>query len=106
MTLRKTILLFIGLGMIAALVACSSSSTKTTPPAIAVAISPAAPASLQAGASTSLTAVVTNDAASGGVNWTAACGSADCGGFSSTTTPSGTATTYTAPAAIPSGGTV
>ena len=36
MTLRKSILLFIGLGMIAALVACSSSSTKT-PPAITIA---------------------------------------------------------------------
>jgi hypothetical protein len=106
MTFRKSILLLIGLGMIAALMACSSSSHKTPPPPITVAISPAAPASLQPGASTQLTAVVTNDTAAGGVNWTATCGSADCGGFSSTTTPSGTTTTYTAPAAVPTGNTV
>jgi hypothetical protein len=101
MKLRQSIFLMIAAAMVAALVACGSSSHPIT-----VAFSPAPPASLQAGASTSLTAVVSNDSAGGGVNWTAACGSADCGGFSSTTTPSGTATTYTAPATIPSGGTV
>jgi hypothetical protein len=37
MTLRKSILLFIGLGMIAFLVACSSSSHTTPPPTIAIA---------------------------------------------------------------------
>ncbi|HWW15609.1 MAG TPA: hypothetical protein VN310_13180 [Candidatus Dormibacteraeota bacterium] len=36
MTLRKSILLFIGLGMIAFLVACSSSSHTTPPPTIAI----------------------------------------------------------------------
>jgi hypothetical protein len=37
MTLRKSLLLLIGLGMIAALVACSSSSHTTPPPTIAIA---------------------------------------------------------------------
>jgi hypothetical protein len=106
MKLRQLIFLLTALSMVALLVGCSSSSTKTPPPAITVAISPAAPASLQFGASTPLTAVVNNDSAAGGVSWTATCGSADCGGFSATTTPSGTATTYTAPAVIPSGNTV
>lgn len=105
MKLRQSIFLFTALAMIGLLVGCSSSSS-TPPPVIAVAFSPAAPASLQESTQASLTAVVSNDSANGGVNWTATCGSADCGGFSSTTSPSGTAVTYTAPATIPSGGTV
>jgi len=109
MTFSKSILLLIALSTIAALVACGGSSSNNPPPpppAISVAFNPAAPASLQIGAQASLTAVVSNDSASGGVNWTATCGSADCGQFSSATTASGTPTTYTAPATMPSGGTV
>ncbi len=65
------------------------------------------PTSLIVGATSSLTAVVSNDTKNGGVTWTVTCGSSGaCGSFSSTSTASGTATTYTAPTAIPTGNTV
>jgi hypothetical protein len=51
-------------------------------------------------------AVLTNDYVSGGVNWSAACGASSCGTFSPAKTASGVATTYTAPATVPPGGTV
>jgi hypothetical protein len=50
-----------------------------------------------------------NDATAAGASWTATCGStasgAACGSFSPTVTASGAQTTYTAPAAVPPGGT-
>jgi hypothetical protein len=50
---------------------------------------------------------VNNDAANAGVTWSVSCGSAGaCGTFNPTATASGSATTYTAPTAIPTGGTV
>jgi hypothetical protein len=73
---------------------------------ISVALAPAPPATLSAGASTQFRAVVNEDATDAGVNWTVVCGSSDCGSFNPTKTLSGVATTYTAPAAAPSGGTV
>ncbi len=76
------------------------------PPAISVTLSPAPPASVTAGATASLTAVVSNDSSNGGVSWSVTCGSSSCGTFTPATTPSGTATTYTAPANVPTGGTV
>jgi hypothetical protein len=75
-------------------------------PAISVALNPQPPTSLAVGATTSLTAVVSNDSKNGGVTWTVTCGSSSCGSFSPTTTASGTATTYTAPVAIPTSNTV
>lgn len=72
--------------------------------AISVALSNP-PASVQAGATAQLTAVVTNDSKSGGVNWTCA-PAGSCGSFNPAMTASGTATTYTAPATAPSGGSV
>jgi hypothetical protein len=51
-------------------------------------------------------AITTNDNAAG-VKWSVTCGSASCGLFSeATTSGNGAATTYTAPSAIPAGGTV
>jgi hypothetical protein len=55
---------------------------------------------------TTLKAVLTNDYVAGGANWTATCGGSACGSFSPSKTSSGQATTYTAPASVPSGGTV
>jgi hypothetical protein len=78
--------------------------TAPPPPAIAVTFNPQPPASLLVSATTSLTAVVTND--SKGVNWTVTCGSTPCGSFNPTGTASGAATIYTAPAAVPTGNTV
>jgi ferredoxin len=110
MTFRKSIFLLTALMTIAALVACGGSShttTTTVPPTISIAFSGNAPTSLATGAQTSLTAVVSNDSANGGVNWTVTCGSAGaCGSFSPVATASNAATMYTAPAAVPTGSTV
>jgi hypothetical protein len=64
------------------------------------------PASVAATSSTGLTATVANDSANAGVTWSVTCGSAQCGSFNPATTPSGTATTYAAPAAPPTPATV
>jgi len=73
---------------------------------ISVGFAPASPSTLEAGASTQIKAVVNNDALNAGVNWTVICGSSDCGSFNPAKTTSGVVTTYTAPATVPSGGTV
>lgn len=67
---------------------------------ITVAVSSAS-AIVDAGASTQVTAAVTNDATSKGVNWTVSCSVASCGSVSPTSTASGSPTTYTAPAKPP-----
>src|SRR3984957_8692187 len=79
-------------------------SAPTAP--ITVSLTPAPPASLAGGASANLTAVVANDSANAGVTWAVTCGSTQCGSFSPSATPSGTATSYTAPAAPPTPATV
>jgi hypothetical protein len=81
-------------------------SNPPTPPAISVALSPAPPTTITAGQTASLTAVVSNDSANAGVTWSVTCSVSSCGSFTPTTTPSGTATTYSAPANVPTGGTV
>ena len=58
------------------------------------------PTTLPAGTTTQLTATVTNDAANQGVAWTVSCATLPCGSASPTTTASGVATTYTAPAGL------
>jgi hypothetical protein len=73
---------------------------------ISVTLAPAPPGMLAAGGTAQLRAVLSNDAADAGVNWTVICGSQDCGSFQPAQTASGVATTYTAPAAAPAGGTV
>jgi hypothetical protein len=72
---------------------------------ISVSLQTAPPASLFAGGTTSIAANVANDSG-GGADWTVTCGSDDCGSFSPAHTSSGTATIYTAPATVPTGGTV
>ena len=69
-------------------------------------VSPYPPATLTASASAPLKAIVANDSAAGGVNWTVACGSSDCGSFNPAQTASGIETTYTAPSTVPAGGSV
>lgn len=78
----------------------------TTSPPISIAFSPAPATSMLTNATQSLTAVVSNDSANKGVSWSVICGSGACGSFSSLTTASGQATTYTAPSAVPAGNTV
>lgn len=54
-----------------------------------------------------LAAAISNDPNSAGVNWTATCGSAQCGSFNPTTpTGNNVPVTYTAPLTVPTGGTV
>ena len=74
---------------------------------ISVAFSMAPPASLVVGGNANITASVSNDTASKGVDWTVTCGSAGaCGSFNPTHTASGAATVYTAPVGVPAGNTV
>ena len=84
----------------------SASITITTGPAITVTLSSPPPASMVIGTTANITATVTGDSANGGVTWSVTCGSSQCGSFNPTSTASGAATTYTAPATAPSGNTV
>jgi hypothetical protein len=64
------------------------------------------PASVPVNGAASFKAVLTNDYVSGGANWSAICGAKLCGSFSPAKTASGVSTIYTAPSAVPPGGTV
>jgi hypothetical protein len=63
------------------------------------------PAVLGTGGTASVAATVQNDSAARGVNWSCTPAAA-CGAFSPTSTPSGSMTAYTAPATVPTGGSV
>ncbi len=77
-----------------------SNSASITVPGTTVSVMPES-ATLLAGATQPFTATVTNDPASKGVTWTVSCSAALCGMVSPTATPSGVATTYTAPVTPP-----
>lgn len=113
MKFRQSIFLVASLALIATLAACgggTTSTTTTTPPPAAISVSVSgAPTSLTTSLTASLTATVLNDSTNSGVSWTATCGATGagaCGTFSASTSLSGTAVTYTAPAAVPTGNTV
>jgi hypothetical protein len=109
MKLRLSSYLIVLVSLVMLIAGCGGSGSgpnPPNPPAISVAFSPAAPTSINTGATASLTAAVSNDTANGGVTWSVKCGSSTCGSFSPSSTPSGMATTYTAPAAVPSPATV
>jgi hypothetical protein len=85
----------------------SATITIVSPIPISVSFFVPPPASLQINSSTPLLAAIANDvSARPRVQWTVTCNSTSCGSFSSTTTADEVGTTYTAPAAIPSGNTV
>jgi hypothetical protein len=86
--------------------ACGGSGSGTPTPPISVAFSSQPPASIAAGATASLSAIVRNDTLNAGVLWSVTCGSSQCGSFNPTSTPSSAATTFVAPASVPSGGKV
>jgi hypothetical protein len=73
---------------------------------ISVGFAPAPPSTLQHGASAVFRAVLNNDNSNDGVKWTVICGSTDCGSFEPVQTLSAESTTYTAPATVPTGGSV
>jgi hypothetical protein len=68
--------------------------------AILVSISQAPPGILAPGATASITATVSGDSSNSGVSWSCM-PTNSCGSFNPTTTPSGTATMYEAPATAP-----
>ncbi len=73
---------------------------------ISIGFAPAPPPTLEVGATTQFRVALNNDAANAGASWSVICGSSDCGSFSPTQTTTGVTTTYTAPATVPTGGTV
>ena len=84
----------------------SAQITIVAPIPISVSI-PEPPASLQVNAQSSLVATIANDvSANPEVTWTVVCATTACGSFSTTTTASGAGAKYTAPATIPTGGSV
>ena len=94
---RKPLWIVLTLILAASISACSSTSHKTTPAAITVAITTAPPASLTVNGTASIAATVTNDTAAAGVDWT--CTPADtCGSFNPAHTASAAATVFTASA--------
>ena len=105
---RKSILASLIVAFSIGLAACGGGSGNGPNPPATVIVSFAAqpPASLVVSTTVSLTAIVSNDTNGAGVNWTVTCGSAQCGSFNPTGTASSAATTYTAPAAGPTGNTV
>jgi hypothetical protein len=85
---------------------CGGSGSGPNPTGITVTIANA-PGSMVIGASSSITAAVSNDSTSSGVTWTVACGGSACGSVSPASGPGNNPNTmYTAPSAIPSGGSV
>jgi len=74
--------------------------------ALGVFFQPQPPSSVLINSQTAITAVVHNDPSNEGVDWSVTCGSSGCGSFSPTHTASGVSTTYTAPASVPTGGSV
>lgn len=109
MTRRQGIFALIGVGMMLEPAGCGLQPLPPITPLqnpISVLFVVAPPNSLAVSASTSLIAGVVNGADST-VTWSVTCSSPGaCGSFGPTVTPSSSPTTYTAPATIPSGGTV
>ncbi len=77
-------------------------------PVVSISVTPGTVYTQMSGAahSATLTAVVDNDPAAAGVDWSISCGAANCGGITPRHTASGVATTYSAPSTTPPGGTV
>ncbi len=78
------------------------------PISVAIVASTPPPFTLPVSEAMSLTGTLSNDYTVGGgsINWSLSCQSSDCGSLGATKTTSGTAITFTAPAAVPTGNTV
>jgi hypothetical protein len=78
------------------------------PISVAIVASTPPPFTLPVSEAMSLTGTLSNDYTVGGgsISWSLSCQSSDCGSLGATKTTSGTAITYTAPAAVPTGNTV
>jgi hypothetical protein len=101
---RSSVVVLGVIALIVSLAACGGSGSK--PPSISVSISNP-PTSVAAGATATLTAVVTNDSSADGVTWTVHCGGSACGSVNPTSSAGNSSnTTFTAPATVPTGNTV
>lgn len=100
------ICLFLGLSCLLMLSGCAgvSSSHSVPPPVLTVTIT-SSPSALEVGTTGQLTAQIQNGSAGASVTWACTPTNA-CGSFNPTSTASGQATTYMAPASVPTGGTV
>ena len=107
MKCRQVVFLLLAAGMIGGLAGCvgPASITFTAPP-VSILLIDTLPTSLAVNASTPVSAAVSNTS-NLLVNWSVTCGSVGgCGSFLYSSSLSGGPNTYTAPSAIPSGGTV
>ena len=84
--------------------ACGSSGSNGPPLPVAVSFVTAPPSSVIVGGTFQAVAAVSNSS-NGNVSWSCT-PAGSCGSFNPTTTASGAATTYTAPATVPTGGSV
>ncbi len=112
MATRRWILVLPLAALISVLTGCagSTANVQNPPPpptsTVSIAFQPTPPTTILLNVSTPLTAVVTNDSSSSGVDWSLSCsisGTAPntCGTLSALHTASGAATTYTPPASFP-----
>jgi len=102
--MNRKLLTLIFVGISAAFMAACGSGNNSN--GISIGFSQAPPAAMQTSASISVDAVVVNDTSNKGVDWTVTCGGSDCGTIAPAHSDSGSATTYTAPASVPTGNTV
>jgi hypothetical protein len=86
----------------------ASVTVPITLPTVAIAFAQIPPASISAGSATNFAATVTDGTAVSplGVDWSVTCGATACGSFIPQHTASGVITSYTAPSAVPPGGTI
>jgi hypothetical protein len=98
--------LFALVSLALSLAACGGGGGGSSTPAISVAFVSEPPSSMSVSGTASIAATVGNDPAGRGVTWSVKCQSNQCGSFSVTSTASGVATTYTAPATVPNPATV
>jgi hypothetical protein len=98
--------LFALVSLALSLAACGGGGGGSNSPAISVAFVSEPPSSMSVSGTASIAATVGNDPAGRGVTWSVKCQSSQCGSFSVTSTASGVATTYTAPATVPNPATV
>jgi len=86
----------------------ATATVTITPPTVAISLSPLPPASISAGAATNVAAMVTDGTAPDpfGVDWSITCAGTACGSFIPQHTANNVVTSYTAPSAVPPGGTV
>src|SRR5258706_250630 len=106
-TLAKWILALAGGAMISFMAGCGNNTRNVQNQAapasssVSIAFQPTPPASVSLSATTTLSAVVSNDPASAGVDWSLLCANnSNCGTLSPLHTASGAPATYTPPASI------